>query len=266
MGRQAKVILPGWAHHVTQRGNRRQQVFFCDTDRQMYLNLLRDHASRTGMQILAYCLMPNHVHVVAIPERVDSLAKGFGPTHNEYARWVHIRERQTGPHHSEGCGEVVREKTDNLLAVGKRKFVATTDSQHGFTIYPNLAQYVRVSGTNQLWVADITYLRLGREFVYLAVVLDVYSRRVVGWELGRSLNTALPLAALNKAIASRQPAPGLVHHSDRGTQYASEEFENAATQQPGRDCNGNCVSGWSNNNQSTSTKPGLSRSPKSTIN
>jgi Integrase core domain. len=111
--------------------------------------------------------------------------------------------------------------------------VATTDSQHGFTIYPNLAQYVRVSGTNQLWVADITYLRLGREFVYLAVVLDVYSRRVVGWELGRSLNTALPLAALNKAIASRQPAPGLVHHSDRGTQYASEEFENAATQQPG---------------------------------
>ena len=73
------------------------------------------------MQILAYCLMPNHVHVVAIPERVDSLAKGFGPTHNEYARWVHIRERQTGPHHSEGCGEVVREKTDNLLAVGQAK-------------------------------------------------------------------------------------------------------------------------------------------------
>lgn len=115
-------------------------------------------------------------------------------------------------------------KTDNLLAVGKRKFVATTDSQHGFTIYPNLAQYVRVSATNQLWVADITYLRLGREFVYLAVVLDVYSRRVVGWELGRSLNTTLPLAALNKAIASRRPGPGLVHHSDRGTQYASNDY------------------------------------------
>lgn len=96
MGRQARVILPGWAHHITQRGNRRQQVFFCDTDRKMYLNLLRDHASRAGMQILAYCLTPNHVHVVAIPERVDSLAKGFGRTHNEYARWVHIREHQTG--------------------------------------------------------------------------------------------------------------------------------------------------------------------------
>jgi REP element-mobilizing transposase RayT len=89
------VVLPGRAYHITQRGKRRQQVFFCDTDRQMYLNLLRDHASRAGMQILAYCLMPNHVHVVAVPERVDSLAKGFGRTHNEYARWVHIRERQT---------------------------------------------------------------------------------------------------------------------------------------------------------------------------
>jgi hypothetical protein len=73
-------------------------------------------------------------------------------------------------------------------------------------------------------VADITYLRLGREFVYLAVVLDVYSRRVVGWELGRSLNTTLPLAALNRSIASRQPSPGLVHHSDRGTQYASDDY------------------------------------------
>lgn len=115
-------------------------------------------------------------------------------------------------------------QTDNLLAVRKRKFIATTDSQHGFTIHPNLAQYVRVSATNQLWVADITYLRLGREFVYLAVVLDVYSRRVVGWALGRSLNTALPLGALNQAIASRQPGPGLVHHSDRGTQYASNDY------------------------------------------
>jgi transposase InsO family protein len=128
--------------------------------------------------------------------------------------------RRYGYRHIAVGERVVRRilKTDNLLAVGKRKFMATTDSQHGFTIYPNLAQYVRVDATNQLWVADITYLRLGHEFVYLAVVLDVYSRRVVGWELGRSLNTTLPLAALNKAIASRQPGPGLVHHSDRGTQ------------------------------------------------
>ena len=96
-------------------------------------------------------------------------------------------------------------RSDNLLAIRKRKFVATTDSAHGYTVYPNLAQYLQIKAINQLWVADITYLRLGREFVYLAVVLDVFSRRVVGWSLGRSLQGALPLAALNKAIADRQP-------------------------------------------------------------
>jgi putative transposase len=115
-------------------------------------------------------------------------------------------------------------RTDNLLAVRKRKFVVTTDSKHDFAVYPNLARYVRVSAINQLWVADITYVRLAREFVYLAVVLDVYSRRVVGWSLGRSLHTSLPLTALNRAIANRQPGPNLVHHSDRGTQYASDEY------------------------------------------
>jgi len=115
-------------------------------------------------------------------------------------------------------------RTDNLLAVRQRKFVVTTDSAHRFTVYPNLAQYVRVNAINQLWVADITYVRLGREFVYLAVVLDVYSRRVVGWSLGRSLQTSLPLTALNRAIANRRPGPKLVHHSDRGTQYASDEY------------------------------------------
>jgi transposase InsO family protein len=115
-------------------------------------------------------------------------------------------------------------RTDNLLAVRKRNFVVTTDSKHDFAVYPNLARYVRVSAINQLWVADITYVRLGREFVYLAVVLDVYSRRVVGWSLGRSLHTSLPLTALNRTIASRQPGPHLVHHSGRGSQYASDEY------------------------------------------
>lgn len=115
-------------------------------------------------------------------------------------------------------------QNDNLLAIRKRKFKKTTDSKHGFTVYPNLAQYVQIKAINQLWVADITYLRLGREFVYLAVVLDVFSRRVVGWSLGRSLQAALPLAALQKAIELRKPGAGLVHHSDRGTQYASNEY------------------------------------------
>lgn len=115
-------------------------------------------------------------------------------------------------------------RSDNLLAIRKRKFKTTTNSEHGFTVYPNLAQYVQIKAINQLWVADITYLRLGREFVYLAVVLDVFSRRVVGWSLGRSLQTTLPLAALNQAIQDRQPGAGLVHHSDRGTQYASNDY------------------------------------------
>jgi transposase InsO family protein len=115
-------------------------------------------------------------------------------------------------------------KEDNLLAVRRRKFVVTTDSDHDFVVYPNLAEHVIVSDVNQLWVADITYIRLLAEFVYLAVVLDAFSRRAVGWALGRNLQTSLPLAALESAIQSRQPSLGLVHHSDRGTQYASNDY------------------------------------------
>jgi putative transposase len=113
---------------------------------------------------------------------------------------------------------------DNLLAVRRRKFVVTTDSEHGFEVHPNLAEHLVLSDVNQLWVADITYLRLQSEFVYLAVVLDAFSRRAVGWALGRNLLTSLPLAALEKATHSRRPQPGLVHHSDRGTQYASNDY------------------------------------------
>jgi putative transposase len=115
-------------------------------------------------------------------------------------------------------------KEDNLLAVLRRKFVATTDSAHRFVVYPNLAEQLIVTDINQLWVADITYVRLLAEFVYLAVVLDAFSRRAVGWALARNLQTPLPLAALDLAIDSRQPSPGLVHHSDRGSQYASNDY------------------------------------------
>ena len=115
-------------------------------------------------------------------------------------------------------------RTDNLLAVRRRKFVVTTDSNHRFRVHPNLAESMEVTAVNQLWVADITYIRLLREFVFLAVVLDAFSRKVIGWELGRSLDTKLPLGALEKALADRNPHPGLVHHSDRGTQYASSEY------------------------------------------
>jgi putative transposase len=96
MGRRARVVLPGQAHHITQRGNQRQNVFLSDSDRRMYLRLLRDHARRAELWILGYCLMTNHVHLVAIPERADSLAKGLGRTHNDYARWLHVGQGQTG--------------------------------------------------------------------------------------------------------------------------------------------------------------------------
>jgi transposase InsO family protein len=113
---------------------------------------------------------------------------------------------------------------DNLLAVQPRAWVATTDSGHELEVYMNLAARMKVTGINQLWVADITYIRLAAEFVYLAVVLDAYSRKVVGWALERTLAATLPVTALEQAIAQRQPPPGLVHHSDRGLQYASEEY------------------------------------------
>jgi len=115
-------------------------------------------------------------------------------------------------------------RADNLLAIRRRKFVATTDSQHGFRVYPNLAAHLELTDVNQLWVADLTYVRLQAEFVFLAVVLDAFSRRAVGWALGRELDANLALAALNVAIDSRHPLPGLVHHSDRGSQYASAAY------------------------------------------
>lgn len=115
-------------------------------------------------------------------------------------------------------------RSDNLLAVRRRKFVTTTDSNHRFRVHPNLAESMELTALNQLWVADITYIRLQREFIFLAVVLDAFSRKAIGWELGRTLETKLALAALEAAIASRHPQPGLVHHSDRGTQYASNAY------------------------------------------
>jgi putative transposase len=113
---------------------------------------------------------------------------------------------------------------DNLLGVQPRSFVVTTDSRHELEVYLNLARRLKLTGLNQLWVADITYIRLQTEFVYLAVILDAYSRKVVGWELGRTLAARLPKAALLQALAERQPPPGLVHHSDRGVQYAAAEY------------------------------------------
>ena len=115
-------------------------------------------------------------------------------------------------------------REDHLLCVRKRKFVVTTDSAHGLKVYPNLAGSMILTGVDQLWVADITYIRLEEEFVYLAVILDAYSRRVIGWHLSDGLDDSLTQTALRMALGQRVVRPGLVHHSDRGVQYASGDY------------------------------------------
>ena len=115
-------------------------------------------------------------------------------------------------------------REDNLLCLRRRKFLATTDSNHNRPVYPNVAADMQTTGKDQLWVADITYIRLQSEFVYLAVVLDAHSRRVIGWSLDRTMEAGLPLSALRMALDRRSPSAGLVHHSDRGSVYASKEY------------------------------------------
>jgi putative transposase len=117
-------------------------------------------------------------------------------------------------------------RKDNLLCLRKRPFVpVTTQSSHSWRVVPNLARQMELTGIDQLWVADITYVRMSEEFAYLAIVLDAFSRRVIGWALETHMLASLVIAALERAIAARQPKPGtLVHHSDRGLQYASSDY------------------------------------------
>lgn len=119
-------------------------------------------------------------------------------------------------------GRILRE--DNLLCIRKRKFQSTTDSKHAFPVHANLMRNFVPSQPNQAWVADITYIRLADEFVYLAVVLDAYSRLVIGWSLERTLEAKLAVAALRMALSKRKVPQGLIHHSDRGVQYACADY------------------------------------------
>jgi putative transposase len=136
--------------------------------------------------------------------------QGYGVNHKRVLRWM---------------------RDDNLLCLRRKSFVATTDSAHGLPVYPNLVPQLQLSRLDQLWVADITYIRLAREFIYLAVVLDAFSRRCIGWALERSLHAELTLAALRQALTMRHVTLGakaagqqLVHHSDRGVQYAATAY------------------------------------------
>jgi putative transposase len=118
-------------------------------------------------------------------------------------------------------------RQESLLCQLKRGWVKTTDSEHGLRVYPNLlkeAGWRQLTGINQAWAGDITYIRLREEFLYLAVLLDAFSRRVVGWSLSRTIDAALVLSALEKGLSQRQPEPGWIHHADQGVQYACRDY------------------------------------------
>jgi putative transposase len=153
---------------------------------------------------------------IELRDQIQKIALAW-PAYGYRRLTVELRRRGYAANHK----RVLRlMRQDNLLCLRRQSFLRTTDSAHPFPVFPNLAATLTPTAVNQLWVADITYIRLRGEFVYLAVVLDAYSRRVVGWALGRTLEAELTLTAPRRALARRRPAPGLVHHSDRGVQYA----------------------------------------------
>ena len=118
-------------------------------------------------------------------------------------------------------------KENDLTVWPRRRFIATTDSNHDGPIFPNLAKDFVPTNLNQLWVADITYIAIATGFVYLAAILDAWSRRVVGYAISKRIDARLALAALRAAVETRRPPPGCIHHSDRGSQYAAEDYRAA---------------------------------------
>ncbi len=150
-------------------------------------------------------------------ERIALAFPGYG-----YRRVTHALAREGWLVNHKRVLRVMREEP--LLCHLKRRFVPTTDSCHGWRTYPNLLKGTTLTAPDQAWVADLTYIRLPMAFIYLAAILDAYSRRCVGWALSRWIDTDLTVTALGMAMARRQPAPGLIHHSDRGVQYANGEY------------------------------------------
>ncbi len=150
-------------------------------------------------------------------ERIVLEFPGYG-----YRRVTEELHRQEWDVNHKRVLRVMRE--ESLLCQLERRFVVTTDSAHGHGTYPNLLKGLMLHGIDNAWVADITYIRLPQSFVYLSAILDAYSRKCIGWELSRFIDTKLTLAALRMAIESRQPPRGFIHHSDRGVQYASGEY------------------------------------------
>lgn len=157
---------------------------------------------------------------VALRDAIERLVLDF-PGYG-YRRVTHALQRDGWPVNHQRVLRLMRQ--ESLLCQLQRQFVVTTDSQHGYRTYPNVLAGRVVEGLDQVWVADITYIRLPSGFVSLACVLDACSRRCIGWHLLRTIDTTLALAALDHAIAARQPSAGLIHHSDQGVQYASTTY------------------------------------------
>jgi putative transposase len=139
-----------------------------------------------------------------------------------YRRVTHALKRAGWIVNHKRVLRIMRE--ESLLCQLKRHFVHTTDSQHPYPVYPNLVKGMTIEAPDVVWVADLTYIRLPSSFVYLAALLDAYSRKCVGWKLSKHIATQLTLGALEAALTARKVKAGLIHHSDRGVQYASTEY------------------------------------------
>lgn len=162
----------------------------------------------------------DHTEAVRLRDAIEQIVLAF-PGYG-YRRVTHALARDGWAVNHKRVLRVMRE--ESLLCQLKRRFVPTTDSGHAWRTYPNLVKGAAFDAPDQAWVADLTYIRLPTAFVYLAAILDAYSRRCVGWALSRWIDAELTLAAFEMAFARRRPAPGLIHHSDRGVQYASGTY------------------------------------------
>lgn len=162
-------------------------------------------------------VVPDDQDLIANIEVIIEEFSGYG-----YRRVTQELHRRRIPvNHKKVC-RIMCER--GLLKKPKRRWIRTTDSNHSHRIYPNLLQNLAVTGLNQAWAADITYIGIHSAFVYLAVILDLFARRAVGYAISRHIDTALCLEALQMAIADRRPPEGIIHHSDRGVQYASHDY------------------------------------------
>lgn len=184
------------------------------------------HLSRSGIYARRQASPEGAADAVALRDAIERIvleSPGYG-----YRRVMHELRRQGWVINGKRVLRVMREEA--LLCQLQRHFVTTTDSRHGLGHYPNLLRAQGLDGPNQAWVADIIYIRLPTTFCYLAAILDAFSRRLVGWHLARQITTDVTLAALEAAIVQRAPAPGLIHHSDHGVQYANHRYVAGLTQ------------------------------------